>query len=346
MENHNTHSSAKLSVGAATNIPWDPFSDCVASTRPKNVVTISTTRYWQEIIAGAVALANAYSMISGAAGSGNEAQFRAIQQALDDIRRAIDQVNNSLIRIMEMLSDLPLRIRGIVDESLFKTTMGYAQAYAGDVSDFSKDAVVDEHQDELAQALILLNGALGGIKGVKGLTGVFLTGPLLSTWLCGAVALERSKMRAKPGNVPLSPWTRTNILTAKDDFEKFSFDVHDLDPHYRTETIPKFPKHGPLLARVVEPDGTLFLRNRGAQEIGDKRDYKLQCPNGHDVERLQQRDVFGNWIDVTDPLSRELTERIQLRRVEILSFFDFYPQFTAVEAKMANAFIEPPNIWS
>lgn len=324
---------------------WNPYESChMAGT-----FTGHRPLIYAEIVEGILALADVYSKLQGGAGSDVTATLLAIQDALVDIKYQLDQISNDLEHIQQLLVELPKEIKDIVSTTAFNGIMGGALALCGQVKDYSADDQVDNHQSELSGALRDLDQALGQIKGVKGVVGQYLAMPMVSIWLAGAVALERSRQRTWTGEgtyKPMSPWKRDTMIRSAEALATLYQQSEDLLKALENDELPNFPKLSWTLQVAEGPGGVRYFQNYSptAHFVGA---FKITCPAPGVSERLMTFSlVTHSWIKVTANADLDIMNRTLARREEILKFKDFYPQLASQKAKMDASFVEPANIWN
>jgi uncharacterized protein YeeX (DUF496 family) len=339
-------------------LAWDPFSGCNVGPTISNAGPIHAL-YWPQVIAAIYTLSQAVQTLA-AAGNEISRSLIAVQDALHSINTQLNQLSSDISKVITLLQNLPNIIKGqLTEQSLTEivTHMRSVSLVAIDYTD--PKAITDERrQVQLANMLDTLNVTIHDYLQLGGLMGAIAVAPSFAIWVTGATALEKIRahqaaLNGKHYDV-FSPWGRISTDTKKECFIELYKNANDQKIAFDQKIIPIFPKHNELLQIGTLQNGDPFLEkkphNGGIGPTPVNGDVKLACPATFKPEKLlaYQRSINppnGQWVDANSSIQRAAFEAYKDARIKITTFFDFYPNYIAIQSDLMNAFNEPQGLW-
>lgn len=187
-------------------------------------------------------LAVAYSII---ANDGKPTEFQELLKNITDsltkTQKLLKSISSKLDILIKELSNLPEKIRGIVDESNLKVQIGEATGYCQLIQDKIRPEFIDSNSDGLAEALDSLQVKIAAISSLRGVSGYLIISPLVAVWLGGSVALERSRIRKDPTYKIDSPWGRSLIAATKAMLLDLLENMDQSNEYLQSDVLPYIP---------------------------------------------------------------------------------------------------------
>lgn len=284
----------------------------------------------------------------------NQEFWKKIDEIRESLRRIELQLHNielKLIQIQKQIALLPERVRGIVDEALARDALALSQAINQRIRDYCQPHMLDNNLGNLKFELDKLHDQIWRIKGAKGITGLFLTSPILSCWLTASVVLAKASQRL---NLPFeSPWKSAFMLDSKKEFLRAFQEFDELSAYIRDFVIPHFPKYD---ARkwVIANEAMYYFEDPPTNILVPKNlIFRVHYQASSKTEILQTYGDFSkDWIEVDPSVDTPITRRalaamaqFTTDRLETKEFSSSIAQLLDDRVKIMQFFEEPSNIW-
>lgn len=302
-----------------------------------------------EAVEAIVGLAYAYDTLKNGGSGDTDKLLNSIIEKLGDIKDELVQVNRELDRIIDLLVDLPLVVKGAVEAAALKTILGELQQNVGLIKDnIRPDRIIQEHE-HVRGYLDGLRLRVGAVVGLRGVSGALLCAPYIGVWLSASVALEKALMRNDPSYLVFSPWSSDFMVDMKDLFDDLFFQAESLDFEFENDVIPRFPKHGVELQIVNGKFNTA--------DITTLEFYRLSCPINGQHERVEVREggprpppfpslpITWRPADKRDQKANSTYTKLNVDRKAVTTFYNWLPELYKSKNDLLNVFIEPPNYW-
>ncbi|TPM32956.1 hypothetical protein [Mesorhizobium sp. B2-3-5] len=293
------------------------------------------------IVEAVISLAYAYAAVKDANNGGDFlAKLADIQAQLDKISRQLEDIKDKLDDIEIELAKLPEKMRGIMDDANARVALGIAKSICQRLNDYMRPAYLQQSLPAMLTDLNELQNQIGAVKGAKGLAGLLLTSPLLSTWLAGRVAFEKASLEYTAGHVLDSPWKQSFMLDSSDEYKEAFERIQDAKDFYTNWVDP----HSPY---IEEPQNIMqygidyyFIKTAGGR-------YRL-----HDMfnARLQQWLVV-DWYDVNLKRPGEALHAVDAfnlmkkNKAEQAAFDPVFDELQKNKASLFESFVEPAGFW-
>lgn len=343
---------------------YDPFEDCLGP-RPNNKISIEytppnpSTAWIIEAVQIIVGLAYAYDTLKNG-GANVDKLLIDIGKKLDEIKDQIIQVNKGIDRIIDLLIDMPRIVRGEVEAAQLEMRMGEIYQINLLIKDSVQKKYLLRDQVKLEGYLAQLRISLGGVLGLKGVSGILVVAPYIAVWLSASVALEKALKEKDPNYEVRSPWESEFMGDMKSLFSDLFFQAEALDYEFNKKTIPSFPKH----QIILEVNQGKFQK---AHDFSLQL-YRVTCPDGNNVERLEYGDRTGipplpgkppkppgtpekiNWhiVQSGDALHQKALsayDKFLKERAAVVAFYNWVPKLDEKKIELLTVFDEPPNYW-
>lgn len=347
-----------------------PFQSCLGSNKDNDDLIVNEygargSRWFFAVLAVVSEIAYIYDVFansgSGSSG-GNPEVINKLFNSLDVIKGKLDEINNNIDTLIGMMSKIPLIVRGEVEGALMRQALGEADAIVTLIQDSLRYEYIGTSINKLEGYCDNLQIKLGGIKGLRGLSGAIITAPYVGAWLSATVAVEKVKKQQDASYKINSPWTRGFMKEMDSLMSDFIAQAELQDLDYVTRVIPAIPPNG----KSLQYKGGVFTAIVGTPLPPPSlpgippipSEYRLTCPSTQDgsVERLQYKGGPGTpdtvspggatWTDVkphTPP--HDTWNRIKETREELQQFYDAVPKFHNMQSDILKVFVEPAGVW-
>lgn len=297
------------------------------------------------IVEAIVSLAYAYAAVVNANNGGDYLnKLTEIQDQLDKISQQLDDIKDQLNDIETAIALLPAKIRGVVDDALARTAMGVAKSICQRLNDYMRPEYLEQSLSAMQQDLNDLQDQIGAIKGAKGMAGLLMTAPLMSTWLAGRVTYEKAALLYIKGHKLDSPWNQTFMIDSHSEFQEAFARMDDAETYFEDWFRPHAPYIDDL--QKIIANGTNFYFQRTSRFLFPV--YRI-----HDQfnPRLQVWSVL-DWRDVnlqnagTDYQAADAYNLFKSDEAEESAFAQVYDQIQKKRVDLFNSFMEPANFWN
>jgi hypothetical protein len=345
---------------------WDPYEGC--GNGPA-LAENGEPRWVAGLISGLVQLAYVYEVARNGSGSNFTAGLEQISGALSKVTSALNDIRSDLDEIIKLLKNLPLAIRGEVDAALLNQSLGFANAASQRIMDACRPDYIQQSLPSLEGSLDKLHDQIEAIKSVRGVTGLFITAPLLGNWLAGQVVLQKARRKFLNYKID-SPWSQRLMLSSSLEFQTTYEKIEQTRELY-VANVPVMPTHNRYVERRTLPgQGEVLVRTNFDEVVPAEDDrsgisfgYVLRCASAAgrpDIERIVVRMpdplgvMPGKWVDVSIPRKGHLAEDTRMLkafdaykalRADMLSFFGTGPALLQTRDATLVSFTEPDGIW-
>jgi hypothetical protein len=294
------------------------------------------------IVEAVISLAYAYAAVQNANNGGDFlAKLADIQAYLYKISMQLEDIKDKLDDIEIEIAKLPDRIRGIVDDANARVALGVSRSICERLNDYMRTAYLQQSLPAMLVDLNELQNQIGAVKGAKGLAGLFLTAPLLSTWLTGRVAFEKASLVYTAGHVLDSPWKQSFMIDSRKDFDEGFQRMQEAADFYTNWVNP----HNPYVEQ--RQDIIPYGQDYYFQQSANGR-YRRHGTFG----AVLQKYVVFDWFDVDlrhpgDDLHAVDALNLFQKNNDEQSAFDLV--FNALQAQRADLFAsfdEPADFWA
>lgn len=294
------------------------------------------------IIEAVVSLAYAYAAVQNANSGGDYlAQLQLIQNYLADISRKLDEIKSKLVDIELAIERLPVQIRGQIDDALARDALGISNSICQRLNDYMRPAYIKQSLPAMLMDINALQDQIWRVKAAKGIAGLFLTSPLVATWLSARITYEKASLKFTPGHVLDSPWLQSFMKDSKSEYDEGYIRLSDTMDFFTTWVRP----HDPTL------DARQKVIIHGTEYYFEEDPRGMYRIHGMLNTTLQRYDIV-QWTDVNMAVPGRDTQAVAAWQLELThdrqyrEFEPVYRQLQERRQKIYDSFVEPANFWT
>jgi hypothetical protein len=331
----------------------------IRKSKPPSILDYGALAY-AEIIQAVIILAATWKDISQ---SNQNGQFwdklADIQKSLERIEFTLQMISFNLGKIQNQIALLPAKIRGQIDDSAANLAIGVISASSQRIRRYvDSPNLIDFELDHLNNDISEIQNQIWIIKRAKGVVGLFLTSPMISTWLTAQIIYQKGMKKKNPLYVITSPWNDPFMKDTLIEFKSAYQEFEDTKVFLNDFVIPHFPQYGDE-KQILRVDGKNYF-TKWVNETGViKYKYRLTRSSTQSpeiLERFVKNNAIGDyWIPINpydtnlssfDRQALDAHAQFATDRNESKEFFDCVPDLLDKRDDVVNFFAEPPGIWA